>query len=120
MKDQVIVPAARANAPVSAPAEPLQPAIAPRQRLIRRVGATLRQLLEFCRTERRWTLCMAVFIAVWTIELYLVQKVTLVYPNETGDRFAQWAPKIRFVLDLLFATGLTFCLRRRWLSVVVI
>ncbi len=62
---------------------------------------------------------MAIFALVWTIELYVVQAATLVYPNETGARFAFFAPKIRFVLDLLFVVSISFLFRRRWLAVIV-
>jgi len=62
---------------------------------------------------------MVVFVLVWTVELYVVQAATLVYPNETGARFAFFAPKIRFVLDLLFVSSLTLLFRRRWLAVAV-
>lgn len=63
---------------------------------------------------------MLAFVLLWTVELYAVQSATLVYPNETGERFAMWAPKIRFVLDLLFISTLTVLLRRRWLIISVI
>lgn len=81
---------------------------------------TAGELVSFVRKQRLWTACMLVLIAVWTIELYIVQEITLIYPNDTSNgRFAFWAPKIRFVLDLLFITTLVFGLRRRWLIWVV-
>lgn len=81
--------------------------------------AALRELAGFCARERLWAAMMLVFVAVWTIELYWLQAVTLVFPNETGPRYALWAPKIRFVLDLLFIVTLTISLRRRWLMIAV-
>jgi hypothetical protein len=56
----------------------------------------------------------------WTLELFIVQDYTLVFPNNVGARFAFWAPKIRFVLDLLFIATLSIVLRRRWLIFVTI
>jgi hypothetical protein len=85
-----------------------------------RVISTVREFLAFCARHRLWTLMMLVFILTWTIELFVLQAVTLVYPNETSERFIFWVPKIRFVLDLGFITVLTMALRRRWLVVAVI
>jgi hypothetical protein len=86
----------------------------------RRLADTTRQFIDLCRRERLWAAAMAAFVLVWTVELYLVQAHTLVYPNETGPRFAFFAPKIRLVLDLLFVSALTCWLRPRWLCVAVI
>ncbi len=85
-----------------------------------RVAAGARRLVGFGVREKTGLLCLAAFILVWTIELYTVQAVTLVYPNATGERFAFWAPKIRLALDFLFIAALTCWLPRRWLSVVVV
>jgi hypothetical protein len=85
-----------------------------------RLAAAARQLVDFCRRQRLWLMAMTTFVAVWTIELYWVQATTLVYPNETGERFAFWAPKIRLALDLLFLGSMTFWLRRRWLIGIVV
>jgi glucan phosphoethanolaminetransferase (alkaline phosphatase superfamily) len=79
------------------------------------VAATTRQLIGFCRREKAWLAWTAVFVLVWTTELYQVQAVTLVYPNDGGPRFEFWAPKVRLVLDTLFILTLTVSLRRRWL-----
>ncbi len=95
------------------------PAKRPRCRMVRAVTLATRRLAAMCRREKRWAVCMLVFILVWTVELYLVQAVTLVYPNAPGPNFAFWAPKIRFVLDLLFVSTLTFWLRRRWLCLII-
>ena len=54
---------------------------------------------------------MVVFVLVWTAELYLVQARTLVFANEPGPRFALWAPKIRFALDLLLISLLAIVVR---------
>ncbi len=83
------------------------------------VWATASQLAIFCREHPLWLAMMAVFVATWTVELYMVQALTLIYPNETSASFAYWAPKIRLVLDLLFVSTLTFSVRRRWLCVIV-
>jgi glucan phosphoethanolaminetransferase (alkaline phosphatase superfamily) len=88
--------------------------------VLRRVWEAARGFFTFCVRHPTWTACMAVFIATWTIELYMVQQITLVFPNELGSRFAMWAPKIRLVLDLLFISMLTVVLRRRWLVVITI
>jgi len=77
-------------------------------------------LFVFCRQNPRWLMLIGAFIAIWTLELYLVQATTLVYPNDTGPRFAFWAPKIRLALDLLFIASLSLWLRRRGLIVVVV
>jgi sulfatase-like protein len=118
-KSSVTMAPVPSETPVSAsgPGTP-QPA---RWRAIRGLSATVRQFTAFCAHQRVWLACMVVFVAVWTVELYTVQAVTLVYPNDTSMavRFAFWAPKIRLALDLLFISALTFWLRRRWLCVVV-
>ncbi|HEX3727013.1 MAG TPA: hypothetical protein VHV08_12250, partial [Pirellulales bacterium] len=74
--------------------------------MTRRLAGTARQFVELCRQEKLWAAAMVVFVLVWTVELYLVQAKTLVYPNETGPRFAFFAPKIRFLLDLFFVSAL--------------
>ncbi|MEX2113436.1 MAG: LTA synthase family protein [Pirellulales bacterium] len=104
--------------PDNLPDTATRPAAA-RRRAIRAADA-LRELAQFCAREPLWTGMMLVFIGVWTIELYWLQAVTLVYPNDTGARYAYWAPKIRLALDLLFITTLTLSLRRRWLFVAAI
>ena len=80
----------------------------------------LGEFVGFCRQHPRWLACMLVFIGVWTAELWTVQEITLVYPNEVSAKFAMFAPKIRLLLDILFITTLSFWLRRRWLSLIVI
>jgi hypothetical protein len=94
--------------PASAPA-PL------RRSIFQKLRGTARELAAFCFREKRWLACMVVFVLVWTIELFVVQAITLVYPNDTSTKFAIWAPIIRFVLDLLLISTLTAALRRRWL-----
>jgi glucan phosphoethanolaminetransferase (alkaline phosphatase superfamily) len=86
---------------------------------MRGVWLAARRLVSSCRREKWWAVCMLVFVLVWTIELFLVQWYTLVYPNVLTERFAFFAPKIRFVLDLLFISSLTLLLRRRWLCLAV-
>ncbi len=63
---------------------------------------------------------MGLFVLVWTVELYFVQAVTLVYPNEVGPRFAFLAPKIRLALDLLFISTVAIWFPRRWLYWMVV
>lgn len=88
--------------------------------LLVRAVSTIVQFFTFCVHRRLWTACMVVFILTWTIELYVVQDYTLVFPNDIGPRHAFWAPKIRLALDLLFLSTLSIVLRRRWLIVIVI
>jgi len=104
------------NAPTSASGAD----VATRPRGQRWLFATVRELATFCRQHRLWTAMITLFIATWTIELYWLQAHTLVYPNDTGARFAMWAPKIRLALDLLFVASVTMALRRRWLIPAVI
>lgn len=85
-----------------------------------RAVAVFREFFAFCARKPLWAACMAVFILVWTVELYLVQSNTLVFPNAMGPRYAFWAPKIRLALDLLFISTLSIALRRRWLVLIVI
>lgn len=61
---------------------------------------------------------MATFTLLWTMELFLVQTATLIPAQEIGPRLAVWGPRIRFVLDLLFASTLTMLLPRVALVVV--
>lgn len=91
----------------------------PARRMIAWLRTNTRQLVAFCKAQPLWLAAMSVFVLAWTIELYVTQEITLVYPNETSARFAFWAPKVRLALDLLFVLTLTFLLRRRWLCVVV-
>jgi hypothetical protein len=78
-----------------------------------------RDLVTFCTRQKQWLFCMLAFVLVWTLELYFVQATTLVYPNDTGPRFAFWAPKIRLALDFLFVGMLAVWLRPRWLTPVL-
>ena len=57
---------------------------------------------------------MSVFVLVWTIELYVVQAITLVYPNETSAEFRLLGaedspgarPVVRADVDLSVAASL--------------
>jgi len=98
---------------------PAPAALPPARRIIARARTSAWQFLAFCKAEPLWLAAMSVFVLAWTIELYVTQEITLVYPNETSALFAFWAPKIRLALDLLFVLTLTFLLRRRWLALVV-
>ena len=88
--------------------------------LLARAWSLWREFFTFCARHPVWTICMTVFILTWTIELFIVQGYTLVFPNSGGARWAFWAPKIRLALDLLFISTLSIFLRRRWLVVIVI
>jgi glucan phosphoethanolaminetransferase (alkaline phosphatase superfamily) len=92
----------------------------PAPELLSRAASTFWRFFTFCAGHRLWTACMITFVLTWTVELFIVQGYTLVFPNEVGPRFAFWAPKIRFVLDLLFISTLSIMLRRRWLIFVAI
>lgn len=85
----------------------------------RKLLAPIWDFFAFCRQHPRWSICMAVLVLVWTTELFVVQRVTLVSANGLGARFARFAPMIRYGLDLLFIAGLCLALRRRWLYVTL-
>jgi phosphoglycerol transferase MdoB-like AlkP superfamily enzyme len=80
----------------------------------------VREFFAHCNRRRLWAVCIGLFVLTWTIELFLVQSHTLVFPNDVGPRYAFWAPKIRLALDLLFISALTLLVRRRWLIFIVI
>ncbi len=80
----------------------------------------LAEFVRFCRRERTWVVAMALLVLVWTVELFIVQGMTLVYPNAGGPRFVFWAPKIRLVLDLTFIAALVILFRRRLLVGIVV
>ncbi len=88
-------------------------------RMLNWTRVSARQLVAFSLAQPLWLAAMSVFVLAWTIELYVTQEMTLVYPNETSPSFAFWAPKIRLALDFLFVLTWTFLLRRRWLLLVV-
>lgn len=73
----------------------------------------------FAVDHRRWLVVMGALVLIWTVELFVVQATTLVYPNVITPRFAFWAPKIRFVLDLMFISLLALLLKRRFLAVAL-
>ncbi len=78
------------------------------------------QLRSFCSGERRWLAYMTFFVLLCTVELFLVQATTLVYPNEVSPSFAFWAPKIRFALDFLCMATIAVLFWRRLLAVIAI
>lgn len=84
------------------------------------LAASVRDWATFAGRQPQWLLCMALFVLFWTAELFAVQEITLVYPNETGPRFAFWAPKIRLALDLLFISILALSLRPRYLRLLLV
>ncbi|MBI3837570.1 MAG: sulfatase-like hydrolase/transferase [Planctomycetia bacterium] len=108
-----------ASSNAGAPASGTSATVLARPSILQNLRATVRELTAFCFREKHWFACMFIFVLVWTIELYVVQAITLVYPNDTGAKFAFWAPKIRFLLDVLFISALTAWLRRRWLLPLV-
>jgi hypothetical protein len=109
----------QASSNANPPAPPASVPDAARPSLFARLLSTARELPAFCLRKKHWFACMVVFVLAWTIELFVVQAITLVYPNDTSSKFAFWAPIIRFVLDLLFISTLTVVIRRRWLLPMV-
>jgi hypothetical protein len=78
-------------------------------------------LLSFASLEMPdlgWLWHMASFVAIWTVALFVVQAKTLVSPQDNTPRFARWAPRIRFLIDLCFTTAVTMFLPV-WALVVV-
>jgi phosphoglycerol transferase MdoB-like AlkP superfamily enzyme len=63
-------------------------------------------------------LCLLGFALIWLLELYWFQARTLVPSQGLGARFAFWAPKIRFVLDIFFIGAVCSFLRARWLMAI--
>lgn len=80
----------------------------------------LHGLITFMNGHRRWSLVMALFIAVWIIELFLVQRHTLIPPQVIGPRLAFWGPKVRLLFDVLFISTLAITIPRAWLAMVSI
>jgi hypothetical protein len=55
--------------------------------------------------------------AIWTVELWYMQHLSMPNQHSGGPRFDLWAPKIRFALDAFFAGTLVFLLPRPLLVV---
>src|SRR5262245_32042823 len=85
-----------------------------------RVAKGVADLRAFCAKEKVWVAAMTMLVVVWSLELWAVQQATLVYPNETGVQFAFWAPKIRFLLDVMFLGTIAVLLWRRVLMGLVV
>ncbi len=60
--------------------------------------------------EAGWLWRMAAFIALWTAELFAVQKATLISAELLTPRFERTVPRLRFLMDLCFTTALTMFL----------
>jgi len=65
-----------------------------------------------------WLWHTLLFIAIWTAELFVIQAITLVSPQENSPRFLRWAPRIRLLMDLAFVTALVMLLPPIALAVV--
>ncbi len=59
-----------------------------------------------------WLWHTLLFIALWTGELFVVQAITLISPQEDSPRFLRWAPRIRLCLDLSFVTAIVLLVPR--------
>lgn len=77
-----------------------------------------RQLWSYVQDHKFWVLCTVTFALLWTLELFAVQTSTLIPAQEIGPRLAEWGPRIRLMLDLLFASTLVLLLPRVVLAVV--
>jgi phosphoglycerol transferase MdoB-like AlkP superfamily enzyme len=119
-KDTALSPATDVARATTAPHSRAPRPLAWHRRWLRAVRLNARRFLALCRREKVWAVCTALFVLIWTVELFSVQAATFVYPNATPPSFDFWAPKVRFVLDLLFIGGIVFWLRRRWLSVLAV
>lgn len=85
-----------------------------------RLSAIGRELWSYAKSHKGWVLCTTIFALLWTAELFMVQRFTLVPAQEVGPRLAAWGPFIRFCLDLLFAATMTLLLPRILLVVACI
>ena len=65
-------------------------------------------------------LALISLVAIWATEIYWVQYSTLVGAQSGGPRFDYFAPKIRFLLDVLFIAFLCVTLRRSLLAIALV
>jgi hypothetical protein len=62
-----------------------------------------------------WLWCMLAFISLWVVELFFVQKTTLISVQDSSERFLRWAPRLRLMLDIFFVVAVSMFLPRSWL-----
>ncbi len=67
-----------------------------------------------------WLFPWLTFGAIWVGELYIVQGRTLAPDYQGGPRFAAYATKIRFALDVLFVATFVSLLGRRLLALAAL
>ncbi|HTU24673.1 MAG TPA: sulfatase-like hydrolase/transferase, partial [Pirellulales bacterium] len=72
------------------------------------------------RSESAWLVPIAVFAAIWLLELYVVQSATLAPGHSVGRKFDFFAPKIRFLMDVFFVGACISLLDRRGLTLLAI
>jgi hypothetical protein len=72
------------------------------------------------RVESGWLIPTFVFAAIWFLELYVVQELTLSPGYTVGKRFDFYAPKIRFLMDICFIGAVMSLLSRGGLAIVAI
>jgi len=72
------------------------------------------------RAESGWLIPTAVFAAIWLLEMYVVQSVTLAPGHTVGRRFDFYAPKIRFLMDICFIGAVMSLFSRGGLAIVAI
>jgi hypothetical protein len=69
-----------------------------------------------------WLWHMLAFIGLWVVELFFVQKTTLISVQDSSERFLRWAPRLRLMLDICFVVAISMFLPRMsllGLSVIV-
>jgi hypothetical protein len=74
--------------------------------------------LHLTSPDPAWLWRMCAFVVLWTAELFVVQGMTLVSPQDNGSRFAQWAPRIRLLINLCFVVAATALLPAKLLLAV--
>jgi hypothetical protein len=74
----------------------------------------------FVPTSRRRLICLVAFALLWIVELYWVQRVTLVPRQGVGPRYAFWAPQFRLALDIFFVAAFCSLLRARYLLAIAL
>lgn len=65
-----------------------------------------------------WLAHALAFVLLWVVELFLVQKTTLISVQDSSERFLRWAPRLRLMLDICFVVAITMVLPPLWLMVL--
>jgi glucan phosphoethanolaminetransferase (alkaline phosphatase superfamily) len=73
---------------------------------------------DFTGLSPEWLGCMLAFICLWVVELFFVQKATLISVQDSSERFLRWAPRLRLMLDVCFVVAVSMFLPRIVLVVV--